>query len=301
MKSSKEWLSYSNVVATLALFVALGGGAWALSKDSVGSRAIKKDAVRSSEIDNETIKAKDVKPGTVGANEIADGSIGVAELGDGAVGSAELANNAVTALKIANDAITSPKIVGDAITTGKVAGNAITSGKIAAGAVGPQEIANGSINSTEVTDGSLAGGDIAADSLTGAQIAESSLLGVDAASLAGRELVSVVGNTTVVDEVLLTLPALGAELRTDGSPVDDFNIVFENTSNPGKLILACPVGSAGGLSVGGTATGTPAAGEGTMVCYAWDRADPTGPGRTTILCAHDGGASRIICDVLRTP
>ena len=282
MKSSKGWLSYSNVVATVALFVALGGGAWALSKNSVGSRELEKGAVRSSELENGTIKGKDVKSETLGGTQIEDGSLSAAELGDGAVGSGEIADGAVGSSKVPNNAVGASEIAGGAVGSSEIAANAVGSGKVA--------------------NGSLTGGDVATDSLTGAQIDESTLgIAPDAAQLAGRELVSVVGSTTVVDEVLLTLPALGAELRTDGSPVDDFNIVFENTGNPGKLIWACPAGSAGGLSVGGTATGTPAPGEGTMVCYAWDRADPTGPGRTTILCAHDGGASLIICDVLRTP
>jgi len=52
-------LSYSNVVATLALFIALGGGAYAavVAKNSVGSKQIKPDSV----------KGVDVNEGTLGA------------------------------------------------------------------------------------------------------------------------------------------------------------------------------------------------------------------------------------------
>jgi hypothetical protein len=56
-------LSFSNVVAGAALFVALGGTAVAavtLERDSVGAPQIKKDAVRSSEIRGETIKVADI-------------------------------------------------------------------------------------------------------------------------------------------------------------------------------------------------------------------------------------------------
>ena len=48
-------LTYANVVATLALFIALGGGAYAaihLKKNSVGTKQIKKNAVTSSKIMN---------------------------------------------------------------------------------------------------------------------------------------------------------------------------------------------------------------------------------------------------------
>ena len=59
----KKQLSYANIIASLALFVALGGSAVAaatLTRDSVGAPQIKADAVRSSEIRGETIKVADI-------------------------------------------------------------------------------------------------------------------------------------------------------------------------------------------------------------------------------------------------
>ncbi len=58
-------LSYANVVATIALFSALGGGAYAAVKlpaNSVGARQIKKDAVRSSDVKNSSLLAADSGP-----------------------------------------------------------------------------------------------------------------------------------------------------------------------------------------------------------------------------------------------
>jgi hypothetical protein len=58
-------MSYSNIIASVALFVALGGtaaAAVALEPDSVGSPQIRPDAVRSSEIRDEGIKAVDISP-----------------------------------------------------------------------------------------------------------------------------------------------------------------------------------------------------------------------------------------------
>lgn len=72
-------LSYANVMATIAVFMAMGGGAYALSipKNSVGARQIKKDgvgaseikagAVRSSEVKNSSLLAKDFKAGQLPA------------------------------------------------------------------------------------------------------------------------------------------------------------------------------------------------------------------------------------------
>ncbi|MET0603453.1 MAG: hypothetical protein ABW167_15815 [Baekduia sp.] len=56
-------LSYANVVATLALFIALGGTSYAalkLPKNSVGSTQIKTGAVHTGEIANRTIRLGDI-------------------------------------------------------------------------------------------------------------------------------------------------------------------------------------------------------------------------------------------------
>jgi hypothetical protein len=60
-------LSYANVTATLALFIALGGTSYAaitLPKNSVTSKQIRAGAVRSSEIRNKTIRLSDISTNT---------------------------------------------------------------------------------------------------------------------------------------------------------------------------------------------------------------------------------------------
>ena len=62
----RQPLSYANVVASLALFVALGGTAAAavtLDRDSVGSREIREGAVRSAELLDEGVRIADISPG----------------------------------------------------------------------------------------------------------------------------------------------------------------------------------------------------------------------------------------------
>ncbi|HEX8105851.1 MAG TPA: hypothetical protein VF533_24760 [Solirubrobacteraceae bacterium] len=62
MVKVRSHLTYGNVVATLALFLALGGGAYAaakLPKNSVGAKQIKRSAVGSSEVKNGSLKAGD--------------------------------------------------------------------------------------------------------------------------------------------------------------------------------------------------------------------------------------------------
>ena len=63
-------LTYANVVASIALFVSLGGGAYAalkLPKNSVGAKQIKPDAVRSSEVKNGSLQATDFASGQLPA------------------------------------------------------------------------------------------------------------------------------------------------------------------------------------------------------------------------------------------
>ena len=65
-------LSYANVTATLALFVALGGGSYAaltLPRNSVGARQLRANAVTSKKVRDHSLKARDFAPGQLPAGE----------------------------------------------------------------------------------------------------------------------------------------------------------------------------------------------------------------------------------------
>jgi hypothetical protein len=66
----RRHLSYANVMSTIAVFLVLGGGAYALSKNSVGSRHIKDNSVRSEDIRNRTIRSEDLRRNSVTAREV---------------------------------------------------------------------------------------------------------------------------------------------------------------------------------------------------------------------------------------
>lgn len=62
----KPRITYANFMSTLAVFMVLGGGAYAaatLPKNSVGSKQLKKNAVTSAKVKNGTLTAKDAKAG----------------------------------------------------------------------------------------------------------------------------------------------------------------------------------------------------------------------------------------------
>ena len=62
----RRHLTYANVMATIGVFLALGGGAYAAAKlpgNSVGAKQIKTGAVGSTEVKNRSLKAGDFKGG----------------------------------------------------------------------------------------------------------------------------------------------------------------------------------------------------------------------------------------------
>ena len=91
LERARRGLSFANVMSVLAVFIALGAGAYAaLGKNSVGARQIKTEAVR----------AQEIKDGRVGSPELAEGAVGSGKLADGAVRGPKLATDAITADKI---------------------------------------------------------------------------------------------------------------------------------------------------------------------------------------------------------
>jgi hypothetical protein len=84
-------LTFSNVVSLMALFVALSGGAYALTipTNSVGTRQLKKDAVTTSKIKANAVRSSDVLNGSLLAADFKLGQLPAGAKGDpGAAGQA---------------------------------------------------------------------------------------------------------------------------------------------------------------------------------------------------------------------
>jgi Collagen triple helix repeat (20 copies) len=78
MKLLRDKLTYANVMATLAVFLVLGGGAYAavqLPKNSVGTEQIRKGAVSGAKIKSDAITGGKVKDGTLLAQDFASGQL----------------------------------------------------------------------------------------------------------------------------------------------------------------------------------------------------------------------------------
>lgn len=70
----RDKLTYANVIATLALFIAIGGAsafaASHLGKNSVGSKQLKNNAITTAKIKNEAVTGAKVKKGTLTGTQI---------------------------------------------------------------------------------------------------------------------------------------------------------------------------------------------------------------------------------------
>lgn len=110
MRGLRPRLTYANVTATLALFLALGGtSAFAIAqlpKRSVGEPQLRPGAVTAHKIRKHAVTAPKLKAKAVKAGKIANFAVREAKLANSAVSSAKLANGAVSSEKIALGAVT---------------------------------------------------------------------------------------------------------------------------------------------------------------------------------------------------
>lgn len=103
------------LVALLALFVALGGSAYAVKTatapaNSVVTKSIKKGAVTRGKLATGAVGAAQLGAGTVGSAQLAAKAVGTGQLADGAVGTTQLAPEAVTGAKVGKATITAGNI-----------------------------------------------------------------------------------------------------------------------------------------------------------------------------------------------
>lgn len=148
----------AHLIASLALFVALGGSAVAVSqvpRGSVGSAQIKRGAVKAPQIGRAAVKAR--------------------HIGGAAVTRGKIAPRAVNNTRIAAGAVNSPKIANGSVIRNKIAPSAVDASRLAPGAVSPAALASGAVGSEALADGSVHTADLANNSVTRAKLAEASL------------------------------------------------------------------------------------------------------------------------------
>ena len=100
MKHLRKRLTYANVMSSIAVFLVLGGTAFAatqLGKNSVGSKQIKKNAVTSAKIKKNAVSGAKIKNGAVDGAKVKDGSLTGSDINLGTLGTVPNANTANSA------------------------------------------------------------------------------------------------------------------------------------------------------------------------------------------------------------
>ncbi len=131
-------LTYSNLIASLALFIALGGAAVAagLAKNSVGSKQLKANAVTAAKIKNSAVNSHKLAHGAVVAGKLGANSVSSGVLQNESVSAAKLAKNSVANAAIANGVVGTNKLGNNVVTTAKLADGSVSSAKLS-GEIGP--------------------------------------------------------------------------------------------------------------------------------------------------------------------
>jgi hypothetical protein len=83
MTAIRKHLSYANAMATLAVFISLGGGALAalrIPANSVGNRQLKPNAVTGQKVKDASLTGADIKPQSLTGESLKPGSLTTANL-----------------------------------------------------------------------------------------------------------------------------------------------------------------------------------------------------------------------------
>jgi hypothetical protein len=147
MRIPRPQMSYSNVIATIALFVALGGAAVAagVPKNSVGTKQLKRGAVTAAKLKRGAVTSGKIAPQAVTAGKLGANAVLPGNLGNGVISTEKLGDGSVIAAKIRNGSVTTNKLNNEAVTTAKLGDSAVTNGKLADGSVSVSKLGKGVI------------------------------------------------------------------------------------------------------------------------------------------------------------
>lgn len=109
-------LTYANVMATVAVFLALGGGAVAATK--IGSAQIVNNSVTGADLRNNSVTGGDLRNGSVGGIDVRDAGLTGADVRDGSLGPADLAAGVIPAAPATTPRATVTVRVGSPATAG---------------------------------------------------------------------------------------------------------------------------------------------------------------------------------------
>jgi hypothetical protein len=159
LRRVRSQLNYANVMATVAVFLALGGGAYAAA-------SAPRNSVTSTSIRNGQVKRQDLGRRAVSNSKLLGSAVSTGKIANNAVNNSKLAADSVSTTKVLDGAITTPKLADLSVTTGKLADLSVTTGKLADSSVTEPKLAPNSVNGLlNIEDGTVTGADVLENTL----------------------------------------------------------------------------------------------------------------------------------------
>ena len=128
-------LTYANVMASIAVFIALSAGAYAAG--------LAPDSVKSKQIKDEQVKDQDLAPGAVTTVKLGDGSITTGKVIDETLVGDDLADETVTGSKVVDETLTGSKVDDGSLAGIDVENDSLTGADIDETALSGVAFANG--------------------------------------------------------------------------------------------------------------------------------------------------------------
>lgn len=122
----KRHLNYANLMASIAVFLALGGGAYAMTipTGSVGAKQLKKNAVAAAKIKTGAVSGAKVKDDSLTGADVVESSLGTVPAANSA-NSAKTAESANTANSADSASTAGSAAIANSVANGSVGGNGL--------------------------------------------------------------------------------------------------------------------------------------------------------------------------------
>jgi hypothetical protein len=240
--------SPGTLIASIALFVALGGPAWAAKLIDGGN------------IRRGTVSGKQIKDASLSRTELTERAVTqLQRTPDNTIGSFQLKNGAVTGSKLALASVGGSAIADGTLTGADLAPQSISNGALAADSVGFTELADDSVGKANLRQGAIGKSEMGADSVGTGETVDGTLKLADMAVFSGTvpavfpEIPA--GECKAVDATAAPvystnpLPDLSATPLIVGQPAtfpgDTVTLSGRGTATPGVIRLtACNLGTA---------------------------------------------------------